>query len=159
MAAFSTVPLLGHEAGIEPDAEVLRDGRPAHLEMSRTPVDGAGGLDEVVGHPAACGMADCSEDIGRETANHHHAANIRKRVLPRQAELSFAKGTGAWSSTAPCHRHFTSPGHPPVRYGAARGCQEGHIAACPFLRSVIRCSFRSLKRIRYNCRTPSRFDP
>ena len=50
-------------------------------------------------------------------------------------------------------------GQPPVRYGAARGCQEGHIAACPFLRSVMRCSFRSLKRIRYNCRTPSRFDP
>lgn len=27
IAAFSTVPLLGHEAGIEQDAEVLRDGR------------------------------------------------------------------------------------------------------------------------------------
>jgi hypothetical protein len=27
MAAFSTVPLPGHEAGIEQDAEVLRDGR------------------------------------------------------------------------------------------------------------------------------------
>jgi len=39
------VPLLGHEAGIEQDAEVLRDGRPAHLEMSRKRVDGAGGLD------------------------------------------------------------------------------------------------------------------
>src|SRR5262249_35687013 len=50
-------------------------------------------------------------------------------------------------------------GQLPVRYGAARGGQEGHIAACPFLRSVMRCSFRSLKRIRYNCRTPARFDP
>ncbi len=40
IAAFSTTPLLGHEAGIEQDAEVLRDGRPAHLEMSRKRVDG-----------------------------------------------------------------------------------------------------------------------
>jgi len=45
IAAFSTMPLLGHEAGIEQDAEVLRDGRPAHLEMSRKRIDGAGGLD------------------------------------------------------------------------------------------------------------------
>ena len=52
IAAFSTMPLLGHEAGIEQDAEVLRDGRPAHLEMSRKRVDGAGGLDEEVEHPA-----------------------------------------------------------------------------------------------------------
>ena len=33
IAASSTMPLLGHEAGIEQDAEVLRDGRPAHLEI------------------------------------------------------------------------------------------------------------------------------
>jgi hypothetical protein len=46
------MPLLGHEAGIEQDAEVLRDGRPAHLEMSRKRVDGAGGLDEEAPHPA-----------------------------------------------------------------------------------------------------------
>jgi len=45
------MPLLGHETGIEQDSEVLRDGRPAHLEMSRKRVDGAGGLDEVVEHP------------------------------------------------------------------------------------------------------------
>ncbi len=32
-SAFSTMPLLGHEAGIEQDAEVLRKGRPAHLEV------------------------------------------------------------------------------------------------------------------------------
>ena len=48
IAAFSTMPLLGHEAGIEQDAEVLRDGRPAHLEMSRKRVDGAGGLEEEI---------------------------------------------------------------------------------------------------------------
>jgi hypothetical protein len=49
------MPLLGHEAGIEQDAEVLRDGRPTHLEMSRKRVDGAGGLDEEVEHPARAG--------------------------------------------------------------------------------------------------------
>ena len=43
--AFSTMPLLGHEASIEQDAEVLRDGRPAHLEMSRKRARGAGDLD------------------------------------------------------------------------------------------------------------------
>jgi hypothetical protein len=48
IAAFSTRPLLDHEGGIEQDAEVLRDGRPAHLEMSRKRVDGAGGLDEEI---------------------------------------------------------------------------------------------------------------
>jgi hypothetical protein len=46
IAAFSTMPLLGHEAGIEQDAEVLRDGRPAHVEMSRKRVDGVVGLDK-----------------------------------------------------------------------------------------------------------------
>ena len=94
IAAFSTVPLLGHEAGIEQDAEVLRDGRPAHLEMSRKRGDGAGGLDEEVEHPAPCRMADCCEDVGLAIGNHHHAANIRKRLLTCQAELSFAKGIG-----------------------------------------------------------------
>ena len=54
-SAFSTMPLLGHEAGIERDAEVLRKGRPAHLEMSRKRIDGAVGLDEEVWHPAMCG--------------------------------------------------------------------------------------------------------
>src|SRR5439155_23164068 len=39
IAAFSTMPLLGHEAGIEQDAEVLRDGWAAHLEMSRKRID------------------------------------------------------------------------------------------------------------------------
>ena len=33
------MPLLGHEAGIEQDAEVLRDGWAAHLEMSRKRID------------------------------------------------------------------------------------------------------------------------
>jgi hypothetical protein len=61
IASFSTVPLLGHEPGIEQDAEVLRDGRAAHLEMSRKRVDGAVDLDEEVEHPAPCRMDDCCE--------------------------------------------------------------------------------------------------
>jgi len=88
------MPLLGHEAGIEQDAEVLRDGRPAHLEMSRKRVDGAGGLVEEVEHPAPCRMADCCEDVGLAIGNYHHAANIRKRLLTCHTELSFAKGIG-----------------------------------------------------------------
>ena len=94
MAAFTTMPLLGHEAGIEQDAEVLGDGRPAHLQMSRKRVDAAGGLDEEVEHPAPCRMADCCEDVGLAIGKHHHAANIRKRFLSWQAKLSFAKGIG-----------------------------------------------------------------
>ena len=54
-SAFSPMPLLGHEAGIKRDAELLRKGRPAHLEMSRKRIDGAVGLDEEVWHPAMCG--------------------------------------------------------------------------------------------------------
>ena len=73
---------------------MLGDGRPADLEMPRKRVDGAGGLEEEVEHPAACRMADCCEDVGLAIGNHHHAANIRKRLLTRQAELSFAKGIG-----------------------------------------------------------------
>jgi hypothetical protein len=71
---------------IEQDAEALRDGRPAHLEMSRKRVDGAGGLDEVVEHPAPCRMADCCEGVGLALGNHHHAANIRKRLLTCHAQ-------------------------------------------------------------------------
>ena len=48
IAAFSTMPLLGHEAGIKQDAEVLGDGWAAHLEMSRNRVNGAVGLDEEI---------------------------------------------------------------------------------------------------------------
>ena len=101
IAAYSTVPLLGHEAGIEQDAEMQRDGLAAYLEMFRKRVDGAGGLDEEVEHPAPCRMADCCEDVGLAVANHHHPANIRKRLLARQAELSFAKGIGRAGPDSP----------------------------------------------------------
>jgi len=48
IAALSAMPLLGHETGIKQDAEVLRDGWAAHLEMSRNRVNGAVGLDEEI---------------------------------------------------------------------------------------------------------------
>ena len=44
-------------------------------------------------------------------------------------------------------------------YYFAVGCQCGQIAAWPGARSVNRYSRLSVSRIRYNCRTPSRFDP
>ena len=48
-----------------------------------------------------------------------------------------------------------------MRYCArqAAGCQLAHMAACPFLRSVMRHSFLSPRRSTYSWRTPSRFDP
>jgi hypothetical protein len=30
-----------------------------------------------------CRMADCCEDVGLAIGNHHHAANIRNRLLTR----------------------------------------------------------------------------
>ena len=94
IAPLSAMPLLRHETGIKQNAEVLGDGWAAHLEMSRKRVDGAGGLDEEVEHPAPCRMADCCEDVGLAIGSHHHAANIRMRLLTCQTELSFAKGIG-----------------------------------------------------------------
>ena len=78
-------------------------------------------------------------------------------IVPRcvgPTRARFTPETGARRSDSTRGRWSTARA---LRRGA--GCQEGHIAAWPFLRSVMRCSFRSLKRIRYNCRTPSRFDP
>src|SRR5262245_43240249 len=57
IAALPAMPLLGHETGIEQDAEVLGDGRAAHLEMSGNRVHGAVGLDEEIEHPATRGIA------------------------------------------------------------------------------------------------------
>ena len=78
IAAFSTMPLLGHEAGIEQDAEVLRDGRPAHLEMSRNPADGAVGINEEVEHQATRGMANSRKNIRSAIGSCYHATIIGK---------------------------------------------------------------------------------
>ena len=63
VAAFAAVPLLGHETGIEQDAEVLGDRRATHREMSRNRVDRAVGLDEEIEHAPTRGMANCAKDI------------------------------------------------------------------------------------------------
>ena len=83
------MPCFGHETGIEQDAQVLRDGRAAHLEMSRNRVDRAVGFDEQIEHPPPRGMADRSKNIGLVICSRHHAANIRKQILTCQvrAEL------------------------------------------------------------------------
>ena len=84
VAAFAAVPLLGHETGIEQDAEVLRDRRAAYLEMPRHRVDGVVGLSEEIKHPSTRGMTDRSEDIRLAIGSQHHAVNIRKENLTCQ---------------------------------------------------------------------------
>ena len=64
ISAFAAVPLLGHQSRIEQDAKVLRDRRPAHLEMHRDRLDGMVGLSEQVEHVSPRRMADRSEYIG-----------------------------------------------------------------------------------------------
>ena len=83
---LSAMPLFRHETGIQQDAKVLRDGRPADLEMSRNRVDGAVGVEEQIEHPATRGMADCSKDILLTIENHNHGAIIRKQTLTRQVQ-------------------------------------------------------------------------
>src|SRR5262249_19752390 len=84
VATLPAVSPLGYKSGIEQDAEVLRNGRPAHLEMSRNRVDGAVGLEEEIEHPATRGMANCPKDIRLAIGSHHHALNIRKENLTCQ---------------------------------------------------------------------------
>ena len=84
VAAFAAPPLLGHETGIEQDAEVLRDRRAAHLEMPRHRVDGVVGLGKEIEHPPTRGMTDRSEDVRLAIGSHHHAVNIRKENLTCQ---------------------------------------------------------------------------
>jgi len=88
VAAFAAVPLLGHETGIEQDAEVLGDGWAAHLEMSRNRVDGAIGLDEEIEHPATRGMANCPKNIRLAIGSHHHAVHIRQHALTCEVRLT-----------------------------------------------------------------------
>jgi hypothetical protein len=85
IAAFSAMPLLRDETGIQQDAKVLGDRWAAHLEMSRNRVHRAVVLDEEIEHPAARGMADRPKDIRLPIGNHNHGSNIRKIKLTRQA--------------------------------------------------------------------------
>lgn len=95
IAALPAVPLLGHETGVEQDAEVLGDGRAAHFELSRDRVDWAVALGEEIEQPATRGMADRSKDLGSALGSHHHAAIIRKKMLTCQAfVVSLQQGHG-----------------------------------------------------------------
>jgi hypothetical protein len=76
------MPLLGHEAGIEPDAEVLRQGGAAHLKMSHKRARGAGRLDEEALHPAPCSM---KTDLSIEV-NEGPFATVCREVGGRLAE-------------------------------------------------------------------------
>ena len=93
IAPFSAMPLLRHESSIKKDAEVLRDRRPAHLEMSRKRVDGAIGLEEEIQHPATRGMANGPKDILFAIGSHHHAVNIRKEKLTCQVRCGLVVRT------------------------------------------------------------------
>ena len=57
VAALAAVALFGDEAGVEQDAEVLRDGRAAHFEMAGDCARGVIGVREEVEHSAASGVA------------------------------------------------------------------------------------------------------
>jgi hypothetical protein len=81
---LSAMALLRHQSGIKQDAEVLGDGRAAHLEMPGNRVDGAVGLDKKIEHPPTTGMANCSKDIRLAIGSHYHGVNVRKETLTRQ---------------------------------------------------------------------------
>lgn len=84
IVAFAAMPLLGHQAGIEQDAKVLRDRRATHLKMPRQRVDGTVGLGEQIEHLTPRRMADRHEHIGLARESRNHAGNIRKKLLTRQ---------------------------------------------------------------------------
>ncbi len=81
---FAAMSLLGHESGIEQDAEVLRDGRATHLEKARDRLDGAVGFDQEIEHPTPGRVADRREDIRPAIGSHYHAGSIRKTTLTCQ---------------------------------------------------------------------------
>jgi hypothetical protein len=88
VAPLSAMPLLRHQTGIKQDAQVLGDGRAAHLKMSRQRVDGAVSLDEEIQHPPPRGMANGPEYILLALGSDNHDGIIRKRTLTRQVQTS-----------------------------------------------------------------------
>jgi hypothetical protein len=69
------MPLLGHETGIEQDAQMLRNGRAAHGEVPRKRVDRAVGLDQEIEHPPPRGVANGPKDVRLGIGKHHHAVH------------------------------------------------------------------------------------
>jgi dihydrofolate reductase len=83
--ALSAAPLLGHESGVEEDAEVLGHGRAAHLEVAGERLYGTLAVGEEVEDPAARWMADGPEHL-RLLASRFHSAIMRKKTLTCQED-------------------------------------------------------------------------
>lgn len=96
VSPLAAVSLLGHQAGIEQNAEVLRDGRAAHLEVPGNRVDRVVGLRKQIKNPPPRGVADRGEDIGLPAEGFHLARSIGKEVLTCQdwGKLVNARGIG-----------------------------------------------------------------
>jgi hypothetical protein len=80
----------------------------------------------------------------QDTLNH---LQITGNTAVGSAGRTGGVGGRGGQSSGRSDRHFTNRGDPPVHHGAARGCQEAHMAACPFFRSVMSCSFLLFSRI------------
>lgn len=63
VAALPPVPLFGDEADFEEDAQMLRDGRAAHLEVRCNFVDWSVAVGEQVEHTASGRVTDRSKDL------------------------------------------------------------------------------------------------
>src|SRR5262249_38367569 len=83
VTALAAIALLRHQASIEQNAQMLRDGRPAHLEVARDRIDRAIFLSKEIEHLPPRGMANGPEDV-RFAIGNHHEPNIRKTSLTRQ---------------------------------------------------------------------------
>lgn len=82
--SLPAVSLLGNEADIEEDTQVLRNRRATHLEFRRDRVHRTITFREHIEHSPARRMADRSEDL--ILALHHHQVTIRKTMLTRQSQ-------------------------------------------------------------------------
>jgi hypothetical protein len=86
IVTLPAMALFGHETCIEQNAEVLRDGRAAHLEVFRNRADGTVSLDEQIQHSATRGMTDCPKDSLLAIGSRYHEVNIRKQWLTSQLQ-------------------------------------------------------------------------
>jgi len=85
VTALAAVPLLGQEAGIEQDPQVLGDCRAAHFEVGGDVADRAHVSDEQIQHLTARTMANRGKYIGLTNGRQDHGFNMRKQLLTCQA--------------------------------------------------------------------------
>ncbi len=81
---LAPVPLLGHKPGIQQNAKMLRNRRPAHLEMPGDRADRTIARNKKIQRPPPRGMADRSKNIGLAIWRRDHASIIRKEMLTCQ---------------------------------------------------------------------------